>query len=101
GAHTETSILALHDALPISRPRTRRHAYGAASRPRLRCSIGYESEERGTAGSIGDVERGQIESLRARSRQESGQLRAPDPAGIHRDRKSTRLNSSHVEISYD
>src|SRR6266852_1485649 len=74
---------------PTSRPRTRRNACGAASRLRWRCLTGCENGPWSTAGSIGDVKCRQGESLRARSGQEPGQLRALDAAGIHRARRPT------------
>src|SRR5438067_10324334 len=77
-ATTEIYTLSLHDALPISRGplRHRRKAH------RLR-----------QAGGGSDARpRGRAAGLRGRRRRRPGL--AP------RDRKSTRLNSSHVSISY-
>src|SRR5207249_12247573 len=74
--------LSLHDALPIFRPRSVRPAAGNAG-------TYARALRRGQAGRR--VVRG---------------LQAVDPAGgrrfaaAHEDRKSTRLNSSHVSISY-
>src|SRR2546426_4599837 len=78
-ATTEIYTLSLHDALPISQ--------------RLRRQDGGE-DPRGTGPGPGDrapaaPERGRDAGQRARRVPEGG-----------RDRKSTRLNSSHLVISY-
>src|SRR3712207_8284868 len=76
-ATTEIYTLSLHDALPISAPRRwARHRRGA--RPPDRAAAAHH-----------------------RSRDADG----PPAPGVgggqpHRDRKSTRLNSSHANISY-
>src|SRR5438874_7044481 len=62
--------LSLHDALPISFPRLRAHRNG--------------SGERQPSGKV----------------QNSSSANRKSLSGVSRDRKSTRLNSSHVEISY-
>src|SRR3712207_7417234 len=76
-ATTEIYTLSLHDALPISSPRPRVRARGAAPR--------------------------RVGGARVRA------LQAPAPPGhgglrrrrqLRADRKSTRLNSSHANISY-
>src|SRR2546427_6884028 len=73
-ATTEIYTLSLHDALPIS-PFTCRTARGGRSRTRRRSS--------------------------APARRSSRRSRSPsDDAGALSDRKSTRLNSSHSQISY-
>src|SRR3712207_9110707 len=75
-ATTEIYTLSLHDALPISRPRLPR-----------------EGDRRPHHGSS-------REEARHRHR---GRVRAgarPDPGEGEEDRKSTRLNSSHANISY-
>src|SRR3712207_8805586 len=77
-ATTEIYTLSLHDALPISRERAL--PGGQPPGPPL---------ERGHA-------RG---PLRARPRARGGHP-APRPPLRRRDRKSTRLNSSHANISY-
>src|SRR5205814_9728850 len=69
-APTETSTLSLHDALPISRLHDHRRRRGEAARAR-------------------DLHR----SLAGRERDDHAVL-------VHADRKSTRLNSSHLGISY-
>src|SRR5204863_7616704 len=78
---TEIYTLSLHDALPISRrrPRARANADGRDDRP-----------ERGAAKIRNTPAR------RARRNPRGRGVRAPRIP----DRKSTRLNSSHVEISY-
>src|SRR5205814_6852619 len=87
------SALSLHDALPISRTRAV-HPHGvaalahvsdwAAVRPGLRHS------QRGGAAVFG------------RWRRHHGRTRRRDPVSADpvQDRKSTRLNSSHLGISY-
>src|SRR2546430_15655082 len=70
-ATTEIYTLSLHDALPISRL--------AATRSRRASDIRQRSNLRASV----------------RSAHESISVRQP-----HRDRKSTRLNSSHSQISY-
>src|SRR5205814_9135946 len=83
-APTPTSTLSLHDALPISAPEPR----DAARRPARsrRQPIGVGLQERRDARA--DVDRG-------------GPTPASDRSGSRpRDRKSTRLNSSHLGISY-
>src|SRR5437773_6143428 len=73
---THIYTLSLHDALPISRGAARRHARCDPRRPdRLR-------RDGDGAGVL----------RRAR--------RCVRPGGRSRDRKSTRLNSSHITISY-
>src|SRR2546422_7733549 len=76
-ATTEIYTLSLHDALPIS-PESLREA----RRP----------EPGGAAPPAG---------AGSRPREEAGdRCKAPGPQGPSRDRKSTRLNSSHGYISY-
>src|SRR3712207_7626660 len=77
-ATTEIYTLSLHDALPIS---TRRRRRGA---PRER---GRQSRARRPNG-----------TGRARSRRSPASTRAR--TRVPGDRKSTRLNSSHANISY-
>src|SRR5258707_4044505 len=84
-ATTEIYPLSLHDALPISQRKQRVHgAYGAAA-----CAgLGGAS-----ADQDGDNERrhGVVQSSRER---------AAAAVDVDIDRKSTRLNSSHANISY-
>src|SRR5690606_39683894 len=89
-APTRTHTISLHDALPILsrscvRPRTRRtaprtHSFKRACRRAGGVSASSSASVR--AGFAADV----VSALCAR--------------GARRDRKSTRLNSSHVKISY-
>src|SRR5690606_41537054 len=82
--------LSLHDALPISgRVRRGRRGRGAGGRRAARVPRGQAAP--GAAGrGRGRV---RIRRLRAPSDRDRGHARGPD-------RKSTRLNSSHVKISY-
>src|SRR2546430_9815054 len=75
-ATTEIYTLSLHDALPISdrRPRGYRHGSAETRRP------------------------GRGADRLADHRHAEGAARAT--TGVVRDRKSTRLNSSHSQISY-
>src|SRR3712207_8479531 len=84
-ATTEIYTLSLHDALPISvravrcverRVRRRAHARGAPARARATDSIASTTAWGRCSGSGGRA------------------------GGANRDRKSTRLNSSHANISY-
>src|SRR5690349_24246744 len=76
-ATTEIYTLSLHDALPI---------YGPAALARIRDPA---------------LEMLQVLPVRGEGiRRELEQPRAHDRAVVPQDRKSTRLNSSHVEISY-
>src|SRR5690349_23973916 len=72
-ATTELSTLSLHDALPIWR----------------RADLGRQRRH------VGPLERGGRHARAARARPVHAVHRR-----AHQDRKSTRLNSSHVEISY-
>src|SRR5437868_15237318 len=75
---TEIYTLSLHDALPIYRGiRAVGHRHGAAA--------GAREERRGLQGS---------------GRAGSAIPERPPLSRAPRDRKSTRLNSSHVSISY-
>src|SRR2546430_10039317 len=77
-ATTEIYTLSLHDALPISAARSPLH-------PRRRACTGRRS--RGSSG-------------RRRAASRSSSRRSSPPSTCSRDRKSTRLNSSHSQISY-
>src|SRR5439155_5862830 len=80
-AHTQIYTLSLHDALPISRGSP--GAGGGGDRPRGRgARRGDETRPAAGRPSRSGAETGRPASCRAR------------------DRKSTRLNSSHVAISY-
>src|SRR5204862_7041288 len=79
--------LSLHDALPIC---------GLRGRARRACGVGYHEGYRvGARRGVG--------MYRGRPRTGAAVAEAPrvrERRRQHRDRKSTRLNSSHVEISY-
>src|SRR5690349_23405238 len=77
-ATTEIYTLSLHDALPISRP-------GRPPSGRSRAAATSPRRARGARP-------------RHRSDARCGRTRRASPR--REDRKSTRLNSSHVEISY-
>src|SRR5690606_41143808 len=85
-SNPEFSPLSLHDALPISRadkgdplPRSRSSAGSPIDKEVMLCTTGFE-----TCSSTPGLAEAQTRT------------HAPSP----RDRKSTRLNSSHVKISY-
>src|SRR5690349_23002757 len=71
---TEFYTLSLHDALPIFPPSSRRMPRLGYSSLCIVCGMAYRAGVAGASGYTG--------------------------AELLRDRKSTRLNSSHVEISY-
>src|SRR3712207_7708720 len=85
-ATTEIYTLSRHDALPIWRPSSPTARTSRAPRPtaRWRPTGAYEG-------------RGRRRVLPERARPGARRVGAP-PGG--RDRKSTRLNSSHANISY-
>src|SRR5690606_42049182 len=89
-ASCDSYTLSLHDALPISRPASApaRSSWSATDDPRRR-STGGTAPRLPAARPV----RGWRAVLGA-----PAQRRAAHPA--LRDRKSTRLNSSHVKISY-
>src|SRR3712207_8158786 len=86
-ATTEIYTLSLHDALPISRPEgARRGAPGEGGARRLLRRPAHPAALR-------------VRVLAAAGRAEDRQaLRGI--LRLHQDRKSTRLNSSHANISY-
>src|SRR5690606_41300906 len=91
-AATGLYTLSLHDALPISGGEG--DGRDAAVEPRIR-----------DPGRVLRVDRGDAEApLRERERQRQAGKAAAHDQNIafmnHLDRKSTRLNSSHVKISY-
>src|SRR2546426_7863771 len=76
-ATTEIYTLSLHDALPISPPRAPAPSRAPAPRDPSRRSAAADPAHHGHAAGPGRAGR-----------------------HAHRDRKSTRLNSSHLVISY-
>src|SRR5690606_41647058 len=94
---TSTTTHSLHDALPIY-PRNRRPKDRTRTRPdkpckhqvpKLKCSTRRTSEPRSRF-----LSRTRKSYRRQDPKEWSAKLR------LHGDRKSTRLNSSHVKISY-
>src|SRR3989442_12482643 len=83
-ATTEIYPLSLHDALPICGERGRGGRQGVRAVPR-------QAPERGE---------GSAARLRSRARRQHGPCHFRTAQGESADRKSTRLNSSHVRISY-
>src|SRR2546430_7426122 len=77
-ATTEIYTLSLHDALPISSSMPTRALSGDLRRPSTRCANGRAPKS----------------STRLR------RTRTGTHSAAHQDRKSTRLNSSHSQISY-
>src|SRR3712207_9564514 len=85
-ATTEIYTLSLHDALPISRLGGQRAGgRGPPARPGRRCAD-HRPPRRGAAPD--------------RPRQAGGLTPLPRFSAETQDRKSTRLNSSHANISY-
>src|SRR5204862_6240968 len=93
-AATTIYTLSLHDALPISRPEV-----GVKTTPAF---PDHACEFRFCSATPRESSRSAW-SRRASARTPAKNVHFPDP-GVHwsnaKDRKSTRLNSSHVEISY-
>src|SRR5690606_41594266 len=95
-APTETYPLSLHDALPISREVVR--AVGGE----------HPGESRGVRGALASAEGGADQPAdgpvagleRGVHRAAAGAQPVGEASGLGGDRKSTRLNSSHVKISY-
>src|SRR5690606_41636710 len=81
-ATTEISTLSLHDALPICR-----NARGTRGAGRGRAAARHRAGRRDRGARVGA--RTYVRARRRRRANRRG-----------RDRKSTRLNSSHVKISY-
>src|SRR5690606_40017557 len=89
---TEMDYLSLHDALPIVQPRAAAGDRGPSGR------AAPDPPPHGRAGPAGAA----VDDLRKRraapAARRGGAAARPGPR--RRDRKSTRLNSSHVKISY-
>src|SRR5207253_7971812 len=86
---TPTYTLSLHDALPISRHRPGAGQRGQRTRP---------ADDPADRADPGGLLRAR-EHRRRRGR-DPGHAEAQDVVVATQDRKSTRLNSSHVAISY-
>src|SRR5690606_40539654 len=87
--------MSLHDALPICLPAVRLGV------PVVHLRRGLRARNPGTAGPSGGVGRAEVELIRLSPASGSRPgPPAPRSAPTPRDRKSTRLNSSHVKISY-
>src|SRR5437868_11771919 len=82
--------LSLHDALPISRGTLRRQAVPGAGLPRAG-EARPRALLRGARGQAPGLAEGVDRAVCGRARPQ---------AALMSDRKSTRLNSSHVSISY-
>src|SRR5256885_10957908 len=82
-ATTEIYTLSLHDALPIWVQLQRVHARNAPPRSLRDARVHHALEVRAAAHAC-----------------HQDQERADDPTRVAEDRKSTRLNSSHLVISY-
>src|SRR5207249_8255337 len=97
--HTDTTKiypLSLHDALPISLPCNRPEpGLGAASR--VRGIARHPPRQRPTRGWVGTALWSPRRPAPVCPRRSD---RPPRPPRARVDRKSTRLNSSHVSISY-
>src|SRR5699024_12617687 len=89
----------LHDALPIyDREEAHAHEYGGAGEGGAP-GHGAEQAAQQRADGQTDPERGLVEDDRARAGPGGG-TDDRRQGGRDQDRKSTRLNSSHVSISY-
>src|SRR6266851_7805229 len=68
-------------------------------RIRFRAAVGKPVDrEKGDVGPLADLDRADV--VPAEARRPAAGRHAQRLAGAHRDRKSTRLNSSHITISY-
>src|SRR5690606_41368331 len=96
-----THVLSLHDALPISHPHTIATAIRIGNPASWRLAEAARDESGGAIQSVTDRQIAAAYKLLA---QEEGVFvelaSAASVAGLLQDRKSTRLNSSHVKISY-
>src|SRR5690606_40828390 len=97
--HTATAAtytLSLHDALPISRQADRRAGFEAVDGVEGRGVLHLSAEEALVAREDEDEGHEEDEA----QRDEKAHADQKPPFSLHQDRKSTRLNSSHVKISY-
>src|SRR5439155_21873100 len=91
----------LHDALPISvgeRPEALAHAFGSQAEVKVERRI-ESGEERRIPRAILHEPVHAVFLIVPRKTAQSGTIRKTASTGSCRDRKSTRLNSSHVAIS--
>src|SRR5439155_3834372 len=92
-APTAIYTLSLHDALPIYRARARERGADGGAHRRV---LGLDVDDLGRGQPVGDELRERLDDRRLRRDRVDG-----DDVGVDlADRKSTRLNSSHVAISY-
>src|SRR5207302_9737012 len=95
----DTYTLSLHDALPILEHRLPDDAEEPAHRPQLgKAVVGHQPRHRELSRRRGVVAGGGVDPRRAEVGRH--QSRPGARRDWWRDRKSTRLNSSHVKISY-
>src|SRR5205814_10387702 len=96
-----TSTLSLHDALPIypADPERAHDQEGVAPRARLLLRNQGDDNERRDDGADGGAALEDAVAQRPLGRRQDA-LHRPQSAGPVTDRKSTRLNSSHLGISY-
>src|SRR5690606_40209169 len=92
-APTQLHPLSLHDALPIYGKRVKINHPGDA----MRLGIAYVPEERGSQGLIRQMTVQENLTLAVLRSLTQGPF---VDRNAEKDRKSTRLNSSHVKISY-
>src|SRR5690606_40547894 len=90
-ATTEIHTLSLHDALPIFHAGGVEHAGGV---------LGHLGGRVGAGRDRGLADPAVVEADHPEASRQTRDERLPAPAGVPEDRKSTRLNSSHVKISY-
>src|SRR5690606_41226078 len=95
-AATETYPLSLHDALPISE--ARQHVLAVAEQKGRGASEDRRAQRLGDAA--GRVELGAVGPERPGDAGDAEPVVVEHVPGGDEDRKSTRLNSSHVKISY-
>src|SRR5699024_11562845 len=93
---TVSCALSLHDALPISSQPCRQHGPQVSTSDRNTCSgCPHEPATRPT-----QYDQKQHSSQHEQPSQQAQQTPVSQQAQPSPDRKSTRLNSSHVSISY-
>src|SRR5690606_41312572 len=98
---TESYTLSLHDALPISRERSfnRRRQHREAGRDIFGVVLEQLDVEPPLLDGRGELRKLPVKPEAPVTLSLSGKVRIA-AADHRRDRKSTRLNSSHVKISY-